>query len=115
MNGIVDRMLAGGALATGAAASSCCVLPLAFAAAGVGGAWIGVFPQLAPYQPIFLILGALCIGLGFWRAYGRDRAVCDGPNCGASPRRPVAKGMLWVATVLVIIAGSVKWWAGLLT
>ena len=35
-------------------ASSCCVLPLAFFALGVSGAWIGNLTALAPYQPFFV-------------------------------------------------------------
>jgi mercuric ion transport protein len=65
-----------GAVLSAIAASTCRELPLLFVSLGIGGAWIGRFSRLAPYQPVFLALAAICIGVGFWSLYGRERSVC---------------------------------------
>lgn len=109
-----------GALATGSVlaavgASSCCVLPLALALAGVSGAWIGGLTALAPYQPIFLGLGAVAVGSGFWRAYRRKQPTCEGPQCATAISRRWTKAGLWVAALLLLTAATTEWWAPLLT
>lgn len=106
-------LLTGGILAA-LGASSCCVLPLALAVAGVGGAWIGGLMALSPYQPIFLGLGALAVGSGLWRTYGRKRAACDGPQCGTPKSRLWTKAGLWIAAGLLLIAATTNWWGPLL-
>jgi mercuric ion transport protein len=110
----------GGALAAGSifaaiGASSCCVLPLAFAFAGVSGAWIGGLTTLAPYQPVFLGLGALSVGAGLWRTYGRKQPACEGPQCGTPGSRRWTRAGLWLAAGLLLIAATTDWWAPLLT
>jgi mercuric ion transport protein len=106
-------MAAGGAFGA-LAASSCCVLPLLLVAAGVTGSWIGSLTRLAPYQPLFLAVAAVCIGLGFWTSYGRRRMACDGAQCGTVASRRAARAVLWSATVMVGVAASVDWWANLI-
>ena len=109
-----DGALATGSVVAALGASSCCVLPLAFAFAGVSGAWIGSLTALAPYQPIFLGLGAMFVGSGFWRAYGRKRPVCEGPQCGTPSSRRWTKAGLWLAAGLLLIAATTDWWAPVL-
>lgn len=91
--------LAAGGLAGGALASSCCLLPLALFGLGLSGAWIGNLAALAPYQPVFILLGVGFLGLGFWRAYFRPQAVCAS---AASDR--VVKIGLWSAALLIAAA-----------
>jgi len=110
----MDKLLATGGVLGAFAVSSCCALPLALAAIGVSGAWLGSLAMLAPYQPIFLVAAALCIGLGFWRAYGQVQPVCEGADCGPSPSRRLTKTALWSALVLLLVAGSAEWWGRLL-
>ena len=109
-----------GALATGSVlaaigASSCCVLPLALAFAGVSGAWIGGLAALAPYQPVFLGFGALSVGSGLWRTYRRKQSACEGVQCGRPASRRWSRAGLWFAAGLLLIAATTDWWASLLT
>jgi mercuric ion transport protein len=110
-----DGALAAGSVLAAIGASSCCVLPLAFAFAGVSGAWIGGLTALGPYQPIFLGLGALSVGSGFWRTYGRKQPVCEGPQCGTPNSRRLTRVGLWLAAGLLLTAATTDWWAPLLT
>ena len=48
-----DTLLAAGGILGAVAASSCCLLPLTFAAAGVGGAWLGTLIALRLISPSF--------------------------------------------------------------
>jgi mercuric ion transport protein len=109
-----DGALAAGGLLAALGASSCCILPLALAVAGIGGAWIGSLTALSPYQPVFLALGAIAVGSGLWRAYGRKQAVCDGPQCGTSTSQRWTKAGLWLAAGLLLIAATTNWWGPLL-
>lgn len=108
-----DRALAAGSVAAAVGASSCCILPLALALAGVSGAWIGGLTALAPYQPAFLGIGALAVGSGLWRAYGRKQPVCDGSQCGTDASRRWTKAGLWIAAGLLVISATTIWWAPL--
>ena len=109
-------LAAGGVLgAVGAVcASSCCLLPLALALTGIGGAWIGSLIRLAPYQPIFLGIATVSIGSGLWRVYRRPRLACNGPECGARASRRVTKFVLWLSAILVAGAATSEWWIQLL-
>src|SRR6266853_2007406 len=79
---VSHRLLAVGGVIGALAASSCCLVPLALFAIGVGGAWIGYLTRLAPYQPYFLGVAAACLGIGYWLRYRSRRAVCaEGEMC----------------------------------
>ena len=109
-----DTLLAAGGVLGAVGAASCCVLPLAFGVAGVGGVWISTLTGLAPYQPIFLVVAAVCIGFGLWRAHGYSRPACDEGECATAASRRTTKVALWGAAVLLLMAGSAEWWARLL-
>ena len=100
------QALATGGLVAGLLASSCCLLPLLLLSVGISGAWIAQLTALAPYQPLFLGVAAIALGLGFWRAYRRqDCAVgslCERP---AVPR--ATKALLWLGVAAVLAAVSV--------
>src|SRR5687767_804842 len=110
-----DGALATGSVLAAIGASSCCVLPLALALAGVSGAWIGGLTALAPYQPIFVGLGALSVGSGLWRTYARKQPACEGQQCGTPTSRRWTRAGLWLAGGLLLIAATTDWWAPLLT
>src|SRR5436190_17748752 len=100
------QALAAGGLVVGLLASSCCLLPLLLLSIGISGAWIAQLTALAPYQPLFLGVAAIALGLGFWRAYRRQDcavgALCERP---AVPR--TTKVLLWLGVVAVLAAVSV--------
>jgi mercuric ion transport protein len=110
-----DGALATGGILGAVGASTCCVVPLVLALAGVSGAWIGRLTALAPYQPVFLAVGAISIGAGLWRSYGRRREACDGPECGTSSSRRGTRAALWLAAALLLSAAAAPWWAPLVT
>ena len=61
-------------------ASSCCVLPLALALAGISGAWISQLRVMEPYSDGLLALAFAALAWAAWRIYGRSaqmQAVCE--------------------------------------
>lgn len=104
--------LAAGGLAGALLASSCCVAPLVFVFMGVSGAWIGNLTALEPYKPIFAAIAVVFIGLGFRQVYFQPAADCaDGVQCARPGSTILIKSVLWIATLLVIAALTVDWWA----
>ena len=108
-------VMATGGLLGALAASSCCILPLVLFSLGIGGAWIGNFTRLAPFQPYFLAATTVFLGTGYWlvnRAWARacvDREACSHPL----PNRLV-KIVLVVATVMAVAAVGFDFLAPLL-
>ncbi|TPJ76710.1 MULTISPECIES: mercuric transporter MerT family protein [unclassified Mesorhizobium] len=100
--------LALGGLSAGLLASACCVLPLAFALVGISGAWIARLTALAPYQPYFLTLAAVSIGLGFWRYRRNEAAAClAGSLCASPVYRRSTQFVLLAASLIAVAAAAV--------
>ncbi len=98
-------MAATGRLLGALGAASCCILPLALFAAGVGGAWIGALTALQPYQPIFVAVALGFLGHGYWLAYRRRNATCtDAEVCARPLPNRLVRTSLYTATVLVVAA-----------
>lgn len=99
------RWVAAGGILGALAASTCCVLPLVLFSLGISGAWIGQLTALSPYQPIFIALTLLCLGYGYWLVYRKPKPACeDGLACARPLPNRLVKTLLWLATVLVLIA-----------
>src|SRR6516162_3586019 len=95
----------GGGVIGALAASSCCILPVVLFSLGIGGAWIGNFTQLAPYQPYFIAATLALIGTGYWLVYRSSKVVCAaGEGCARTLPNRLIKMMLIAATVIVIAA-----------
>ena len=95
-------------------ASSCCIVPLVLVTLGISGAWIGNLTALEPYRPYFAAVAAVFIGLGFWQVYFRTAPDCTEDSYCARPQSAiVTKAVLWAATILVLVALTVSWWAPL--
>ena len=87
------------------AASSCCILPVILFSLGIGGAWIGNFTQLAPYQPYFIAATLAFIGTGYWLVYSSSKVACTpGEACARPVPNRLIKLALIAATVVVIAA-----------
>jgi len=99
-----------GSVTAAIAASACCVGPLIFALLGLGGA--GALVALEPYRPLFVALTAGFLGVGFYLTYRSPRRApnaregqpsddcgCERPTVNRAGRR-----LLWVTTVLVVLA-----------
>jgi mercuric ion transport protein len=91
----------GGVFAAIGVCASCCLLPLALAVLGVGGAWVGGHKSFIPYKPVFVIVAARLLAYGFYVAYWRRNKACAAGAASTScrPSRSARVG-LWVATIL---------------
>jgi len=104
---------AGGALGA-LLASSCCILPLILISLGVSGAWIGSLTALEPYKPIFIGVAAIFLAGGFWQVYFKKPEPCeDGTICARPETSRMTKAALWIATILVLLALTIDYWAPL--
>lgn len=103
----------GGAIVAAVAASACCVGPLIFAVLGIGGA--GALVALEPYRPVFLVVTAALLGVGFYLTYRKPKVATvevnansdgEGDDCGCEmpATNKAGKRMLWVATGIVVVA-----------
>lgn len=97
-----------GALAAAFAASACCLGPLLLAVLGIGGA--GFLVALEPYRPLFGAVTVALLGLGFYLTYRKPKVAAaagssgDACGCEMPKANQTGKVILWVATVIVIIA-----------
>lgn len=111
---------AAGAAVASAAASVCCLGPIAIAVLGVQGAILaaGVKPYRTP-----LLAGSLALlALAFWGAYrrpaaGRREPTEDAPACRVGARRTTrivlwVAAALWVGAVLVQFLVNLTWLEG---
>lgn len=92
-------------------ASSCCIVPLVLITLGVGGTWIGTLTGLRVYQPIFIIVTIVFLGLAFWRIYRSPHTACDGESCAIRGSNRVVKTVLWASAGLVLAALTTDLWA----
>ena len=100
-----QKLAAVGGVIGALAASSCCILPVILFSLGIGGAWIGNFTQLAPYQPYFIAATLAFIGTGYWLSYRLSKAACAaGEACARPLPNRLVKIALIAATVIVIAA-----------
>ena len=92
-------------------ASSCCIAPLVLVTLGATGAWIGNLTALKAYQPLFVTATVVFLGVGFWQVYLKRTASCDTGNCDKPLSSTLVEAALWTATVLVLLALTVDFWA----
>lgn len=102
-----QKLAATGGLLGALAASSCCILPVALFSLGIGGAWIGNFTQLAPYQPYFIAATLAFLAAGYWLVYRSSKVACaEGEACARPLPNKLVKLALIAATLIVIAALS---------
>jgi mercuric ion transport protein len=100
-----QTLVAIGGIVGALAGSSCCILPVLLFSLGIGGAWIGNFTQLAPYQPYFVAATLAFVGAGYWLVYRSSKAVCaEGEACARPLPNRLVKAALVAATVIVLAA-----------
>jgi mercuric ion transport protein len=101
----LQKLVAAGGIISALAATSCCILPVALFGLGIGGAWIGNFTQLAPYQPCFIAATLAFIGSGYWLVYRSGKLACaDGEACARPLPNKLVRFSLIAATAIVIVA-----------
>lgn len=112
-----------GGLLAALLASVCCVGPLVFAALGVGvgatgflAGTAGVLKALLPYRPLFMGLTAGFLGLGFYLAYRKPRAVgaaCEACVPASGVRR--SRLLLWIVAGLAAALVLAPYWLVIVT
>jgi len=109
-----QRLLALGGVLGALAAMSCCGVPLALFALGVGGAWVANLTQLAPYQPYIISATLACLTAGSWLVHRTAKRTCaEGEACARPlPNRAVKIGLVF-STILVVAALAVDFLAPL--
>ncbi|MEX2648184.1 MAG: mercuric transporter MerT family protein [Alphaproteobacteria bacterium] len=106
--------LAAGGVIGAILASACCIVPLALVTLGISGAWIVNLTALEPYKPYVATVTLGLIGLGFWHVYFKPQPVCeDGSYCARQESSRLTKTALWLATVVVLLAITINFWAPL--
>ena len=108
------RIAATGSVIGAILASSCCIVPLVLVTLGASGAWIGNLTVLEPYKPIFAAVTFVFLGIGYWQVYHKPEIACEeGSYCATPASNRIAKGALWSATILVLLALTINFWAPL--
>ena len=86
------------------AAASCCVLPLALAALGIGAGLSSTFASLMPLRWPLTVLSILGLAAGWW-SYARRRRACAADRSCTMPLPSRATPiLLTVGTILTVIA-----------
>ena len=78
----------------------CCIGPWTVALFGVSGAV--AMARWQPYRLYIIALAASLLGWAFWRVF-RPQPVCADGSCPITVS-VLVKAMLWVATLLVVLA-----------
>jgi mercuric ion transport protein len=81
----------------GTLGSSCCILPLALIAAGLGGSVLTVF--LVRYKTYLMALAVGALGYA-WYTYKRDARACEAGACEIAGGK-MRKWLLWANTAAV--------------
>lgn len=82
-------------------AAACCVLPLAFAAAGLG---VGGLAFLVPFHWPLTIGAGVAVAVG-WAFYARKRQACAiSDGCAVGPPSRATLILLLTATIFVILS-----------
>jgi len=99
-----------GALVAGLTASACCLGPLVLAIVGLGGAASAL--ALAPYRPYLLVLTVGLLGLAFYLTYRRSASACGPGNACEMPRaNRLGKTLLWLVTLVVVLAATFPYYS----
>ncbi len=91
----------GMAVVLGIFASLCCIGPLLLIFAGIGGAWMANLRILGPYAPYLDIVALLFLGYAHIQNIRERKAAACGSCAPMGGWKPP---LLWVGTVLVLIA-----------
>ena len=111
---VKKRIAATGSVIGAILASSCCIVPLVLVTLGASGAWIGNLTVLEPYKPLFATVTFVFLGFGYWQVYRKREVDCEkGSYCATPASDRITKGALWIATILVLLALTIDFWAPL--
>ena len=91
------------------AAASCCVLPLALAALGVGAGLSSTFAVLIPLRWPLTVLSLAGLAAGWWAYLRRRRACAADQSCTLPMPSRSTPVMLFAGTALTLIALAWDW------
>jgi mercuric ion transport protein len=86
------------------AAASCCVLPLALAALGMGAALSSTWDVLMPLRWPLTLVSALGLAGGWWTYAKRRRACATDPTCSMPLPSRMTPVVLSIGTILTLAA-----------
>ena len=104
--------LAAGVLAT-IGATACCFAPLLLVTLGFGGAWAARIKGLEAFQPVFVGLTVIFIGLAIYRLFIRPRRCAPGESCelpGVLRRQRIA---FWIVLAAIVFMATFPLFADL--
>ena len=106
------KLLNAGAIGSAIVASLCCIGPLALALLGLGGG--ALLLKFAPYRPFFLAATALFLGAAFYLTYRRQspEECAPGSVCAQPTSRKTQKTVLWIVTLIVVLAAAFPYFSG---
>jgi mercuric ion transport protein len=108
------KVLSAGAVASAVAASICCLGPLVLALLGLGGG--ALLLKFEPYRRYLLAATGLFLGAAFYLTYRRPPAeeCAPGSACAHPSSRKGQKIVLWIVTVIVVLAAAFPYYSGAL-
>jgi mercuric ion transport protein len=115
-------ILSVGGLSAALLASVCCIGPPVFPTLGVGvgataflAGTAGFLKGLLPYQPAFIGLTILLLGISLFLAYGKPKsAVCaPGEVCPPGTRSGKNRARLWIMAAFALVLILAPYWLGL--
>lgn len=96
----ISTTIAAGLAAIGA--SLCCIAPLVLVALGIGGTWISYLTSLEPYQPVFVVITLIFLGLAFRQLYIAPRQCAPGDSCALPAVLRRQRIIFWIVSTLLI-------------
>ncbi len=105
----VERMAAAGSVVSGMLASACCMVPLVLGLVGVSGAVVA--QKFEPFRPYLLILTYALLGGAFYLTYRPQAACGSGEACEMAGAGRVGRIIIWIATIVVVLATAFPWYA----
>ena len=102
--------LAGGFLAA-FGATACCFGPLLLVTLGFGGAWAARMARLEPFQPYFIAVAALFMGIAFHRLYVRPRRCAPGDACEVPRVLRRQRLAFWTVLALILLMAAFPYFA----
>lgn len=90
-----------GALASGVAASFCCLGPIVFAALGLGS--FGLAASVDRARPVLALVLVVLAGAGLYFAHRKREVACEDGTCRMEGAGKGVKALLWL---LVLASGA---------
>ena len=110
MNVLKSSLTLAGSLTSAIVASACCIGPLGFSLLGIGGVSLAL--ALAPYRPYLLGVTFLLLAWHFYLTYRRPAVECGpGQSCKMPKTQRTGKTLLWVVSILVILATTFPYYS----